>query len=87
MLLGQAVTSMLEHFCLTRNGRIPRNKELIGTAGAHDPRVAQMAAAFFSAATPMDRLHLAEALAEFTIGVRGFFPWDSGPDPVPPPGG
>jgi hypothetical protein len=40
---------------------------------------------FFSAATVAERLRAAQALADRTIGARGFFPWDSGPEPVPPP--
>ena len=39
------------------------------------------AAAFFTAATPSERVTAANALADRTIGTRGFFEWDSGPEP------
>ena len=86
MLLGQAVASMLEFFCRSRTGQIPRSKQLLAIASAQDAEVGRLAADFFRAGTPGDRARLAEALADRTIGARGFFPWDSGPDPIPLPG-
>ena len=83
MLLNQAVASMLEFFCLTKAGRVPRSKELLALTEALDSEVGRLATAFFSAATTTERLQAAEALADRTIGARGFFPWDSGPDSAP----
>jgi hypothetical protein len=51
-------------------------------AGTHDADVARLATAFFTAATPSERVTAANALADRTIGTRGFFEWDSGPEPV-----
>jgi hypothetical protein len=84
MLLSQAVASMLEFFCRSRSGRVPRGKDLLAVAGAIDPEVGRLARAFFSSDTVADRCRMAEALADRTIGARGFFPWDSGPDPILP---
>ncbi len=84
MFLYQAVTLMLQHFCRTRNGRVPRSKELLATVEGHDAAVAALAKAFFDAETPIERLRAAESLADRTIGARGFFPWDSGVEPFPP---
>lgn len=84
MLLTQAVGSMLEFFCRSRSSRVPRSKELLAVVDGYDAEIGDVATAFFHADTPEERLRFAEALADRTIGVRGFFPWDSGPDPVPP---
>jgi hypothetical protein len=85
MLLSQAVASMLEFLCRSRTGRVPRSKDLLAVASAHDAEVGRLTAAFFRAGTTAERAQLAEAIADRTIEARGFFPWDSGPDPVAPP--
>ena len=85
MLLTQSVASMLEFFCTSRTGRVPRSKELLATVGREDAEVGRLAQAFFGAGSVRERLELAEQLADRTIGVRGFFEWDSGNQPVQPP--
>jgi hypothetical protein len=85
MLLGDAVESMLEFFCRSRTGRVPRSKDLLAVASTHDAEVGRLAAGFFESGAPRDRARFAEALADRTIGARGFFPWDSGPQPIPLP--
>ncbi|HEX4684527.1 MAG TPA: hypothetical protein VH277_17540 [Gemmatimonadaceae bacterium] len=83
LLLGAAVLAMLEYWCRSRDGRIPRSKELIATVRAMDSEIARLADAFSRAATLPERRDLAIALADRTIGARGFFEWDSGPGPAP----
>jgi hypothetical protein len=84
MLLADAVTAMLEHLCRVRDGRLPRPKELLATVAAHDAEVARLATTFFTTADRGARLAAAHAIADRTIGARGFFEWDSGDDPVRP---
>ena len=84
MLLSQAVTSMLEFFCRSRAGRVPRSKELLSVVAAHDAELGRLATAFFNAESVADRARIAEALADRTLGVRGFFPWDSGSQSIAP---
>jgi hypothetical protein len=85
MLLTQSVASMLEFFCRSRIGRVPRSKELLATAKAQDGEVGRLAQTFFDAGGVAERLAAAEELADRVLGVRGFFEWDSGNDPVLPP--
>jgi predicted nucleotidyltransferase len=83
MLLADAVTAMLEFSCKSTNGQIPRRKDLIARLTVAEPDVAGLATRFFRAATSVERADLALAIADLTIGARGFFPWDSGPGPAP----
>ncbi len=83
MLLTEAVVAMLEHMVRSRGERLPRRKELLATIAVRDPAVGSLANAFFSACTAAERLAAAEAIADRTIGARGFFPWDSGFVAVP----
>ena len=84
MLMTQAVTAMLEHDCRAKDGRIPRSKDLLGTVAARDPELGRLVHAFFSATSYEHRLEAGQAIADRTVGARGFFEWDSGPDPVRP---
>jgi predicted nucleotidyltransferase len=84
MLLTQSVASMLEFFCRSRTGRVPRSKELLASAAVQDAEVGRLAQAFFGASGVLERLQAAEQLADRTIGARGFFEWDSGNQPVGP---
>jgi hypothetical protein len=85
MFLTQAVIAMLEFSLRARGERLPRSKELLATIAAHDPDLGRLAASFFTAITPAQRLGAAETIGDRTIGVRGFFEWDSGPEPVTAP--
>jgi predicted nucleotidyltransferase len=82
MLLSRAVTDMLE-FCFKKAGCfIPRRKELLRALAEIDPETVEEATEF-STATDLDaRLRLAERLADRTIGVRGFFEWETTPELV-----
>jgi hypothetical protein len=83
MLLADAVLAMLEYACKSSRGQIPRRKELLATLTLHAPEIARLATAFYRAATVAERATIALGLADQTIAARGFFPWDSGPGPVP----
>ncbi len=81
LFLTDAVIAMLEYDCRVHDGRIPRRKELMAVVGARSPELARLAAAFSRATTMAERVENAVQLAERVIGARGFFPWDSGPEP------
>jgi uncharacterized protein (TIGR02246 family) len=82
MLLTRAVIAMLELDCWVNDGRIPRSKGLLGTIAHRNTDLGRWADTFFSATSYADRETAAESIADLTIGARGFFAWDSGPDPV-----
>lgn len=81
MLLSESVFAMLEYFCKAKRGQIPRQKDLLAQVAAEHPVVGARAAEFFRASDLWERAQLATALADFTIGTRGFFEWDSGRGP------
>lgn len=81
LLLAQAVPPML-HYHFRAAGRfVPRNKDLLAELARLDPEVAALARRFFATARPEERLELAGAIADRTIGARGFFEWESNEDP------
>jgi hypothetical protein len=84
MLLSGAVTALLEFFCKSRLGCIPRSKALLATVAAEDSALGAFAVQFFDAPNAAERADTALALADGIIGARGFFPWDSGAGPVSP---
>ena len=71
MILGRAVTAMLEYAYVKENRWIPRAKDLL--AGL-DPALAADARRFFEAARA--DVDLARRIADRTIGVHGFFAWE-----------
>ena len=85
MLLSQAVTSMLQYAFQARHRFLPRNKELLDQLAQMDPELAQASRSFFQADSLDQRLGLAEQIADLTIRARGFFEWESAPDPVETP--
>lgn len=82
MLLSRAVHDMLG-FCFKKADLfVPRHKELLRALAEIDPGTAEMASEFFTAADLDTQLRLAEQLADRTIGVRGFFEWETAPEIV-----
>lgn len=82
MLLSQAVAEMLKFF-FTQSGRfIPRHKDILAAVHGVENDVGEMAMSFFGTADIVDRLRFAEKIADKTIGVRGFFEWESAPEKV-----
>ncbi|HEY9228358.1 MAG TPA: hypothetical protein VIP11_17000, partial [Gemmatimonadaceae bacterium] len=84
MLLTMAVITMLELECRAKAGRIPRRKDLLGIVEAIDGPIGALGREFFSATTYAARRAAAEQIADRTVGARGFFEWDSGPEAVSP---
>ncbi len=82
MLVTQAVTAMLEHFCRVNDGRVPRAKELLATVATRDAELGRVAEAFFSAPSVAERLTAGRSIAKRTVEACGFFEWDSGPEAV-----
>ncbi len=85
LLLGRAVAAMLELRCRVAFGAVPRAKELLARAGEADPALGAAARAVFSDAPPAARRAAADRCADLALGARGFFAWDSGPEPAPAP--
>ena len=83
MLLAETVLAMLEFICKADDGQIPRRKDLLAHVGTKHPKIAESAAEFFRTIDVSERARIALQIADNTIGARGFFPWDSGPGPVP----
>jgi uncharacterized protein (TIGR02246 family) len=54
---------------------------LLGAIAVRDPELGALANTFFAAPALADRLTAAAAIADRTIAARGFFEWDSGPEP------
>jgi len=83
MLLTQAVIAMLELESRDKAGRIPRRKDLLGMVEAIHGPLGKLAREFFTATDYTSRQAAAEAMADLSIGTRGFFEWDSGTFPIP----
>jgi hypothetical protein len=83
MLMSQSVFAMLEYLCKAEHGQIPRGKDLLARVAAYNVDVATRTAEFFQTSDVAARSRLATEIADRTIGVRGFFEWDSGPGPAP----
>jgi hypothetical protein len=83
LLLARAVSAMLELRCRVALGTVPRGKDLLARVRAADPAIGADAARCFSDAPLAERAAAAQRIADGVLGVRGFFPWDSGPEPVP----
>jgi len=81
LILNQAVVAML-HYWFRNNGHfLPRSKELLSRLEALDGELGLEARQFFLA-PPAERWPLARKMAERTIGVYGFFEWESGRETV-----
>lgn len=80
MLLSQAVRQMLDFVFDGTTEFYPRHKALLETLMAIQPEVGQLARQFWAEVTLAERLRLAEQIADKTIGVRGFFEWETEPE-------
>ena len=83
MLLGDAVLAMIEYHCKAEHGQIPRRKDVLARLTEQHPDIGARVVDFFRAGDVGERARLATEIADRTIGVRGFFEWDSGPGPAP----
>lgn len=82
MILGGAVHKMLR-YAFRRAGRpLPRDKDLLPALETLDVALADRARRFYLAREAGERRALAEQIADRTLGVRGFFEWESDPEDV-----
>ena len=82
MLIAYAVIAMLEGWCRAKTGRIPRRKDLLARVADLDPAVGALGRRVFVDPSFAEREAAAAEIADMTIGVRGFFEWDSGAEAV-----
>jgi len=85
LILHTAVQDMLSCYFLIRGEFIPSAKRVLATVREQAPHLAALVEGFCSAADTQARLALADRIADATIGVRGFFEWESAPQRVDPP--
>ncbi|MHC4342732.1 MAG: hypothetical protein ACYSX0_21275 [Planctomycetota bacterium] len=79
MIMARAVEEMLEYHFFEKGCYLPRRKDLLSEL---PPRLQEDARAFFGAGSVARRLELAARIADATIEARGFFEWESAPDPI-----
>jgi hypothetical protein len=84
LILARAVTQMLEYRLRSLARPIPRAKALVAEIAGLDPELGEMVRRFTSATSPSERLDAAQLMGDHVLQTRGFFEWDSGPDPMPP---
>lgn len=82
MILGSAVHKMLRYAFRQAGRTIPRDKDLLSALDALDPALAATARRFYSEREPAPMRALAQQIADRTLGVRGFFEWESDPEDV-----
>jgi len=82
MILGLAVYQMLHYHFLAARRFLPRDKDLVDVLASWDAPLGDLARRFYGAATLEEALALAEQIADRTIATRGFFEWESTPEPV-----
>ena len=77
MMLNLAVHKMLQYVFWENNCYLPRDKDLLDELESLDAGLAELAQQYFVAADTDERFTLAEQIADLTIGVHGFFEWES----------
>ena len=82
MLIAHAVIEMLEFWCRAKTGRIPRRKDLLARVAGLNPALGALGRHAFFDPSFAEREAAAAEIADVTIGVRGFFEWDSGAEAV-----
>jgi hypothetical protein len=75
---------MLELWSRSHGRPIPRTKALVSEVTAQDPALGEMVHRFALAASPTERLQAAQQIGDRVLQSRGFFEWDSGPEPMSP---
>jgi predicted nucleotidyltransferase len=79
MIMARTVEEMLEYHFLEKGCYLPRRKDLLSEL---PPGLQEDARAFFGEGDIARRLELAGRIADATIEARGFFEWESAPDPI-----
>jgi hypothetical protein len=84
LLLIPAVGAMLRYRVLATGAWQPRGKELLARVDELDPEAGRLARGILAGQAVDELFRLADLLADRTIGVRGFYEWESAADPVSP---
>jgi len=84
LLLWRSVHGMLLYRCRRDLQRVPRSKDLLASIERLDPELGRLVRALEAAPAAEERLSLAGAIADRTLGERGFFEWQSGVEAVVP---
>jgi hypothetical protein len=82
--LALAVDALVKYAYLETNRHLPRPKERLSLLAGFAPELARLLSRALSEA-PADAIGPLRAASERTLGVAGFFEWDSGPDHTTPP--
>ena len=75
------VAELANHLLLSRGSFVPRNKDLLESLARVDPELSRLARAFLLASQPGERINLGAMIADQALGTRGFFEWESEPEP------
>ena len=81
MIMGLAVHDLLVYRMMAEGRFIPRDKDLPVLIEALDPALGDLFNQFWSPALPAERLEVGARIAEHVSGRRGFFEWESQPEP------
>lgn len=77
MILSLVVEKLLRH-AFVKAGRFqPRQKDLLADLNSLDPELGRLARRYYGRKTLGAQLKVASAIADRSIGVRGFFEWKS----------
>lgn len=85
LLLHDAVRRMAAYLFKAHARFLPRDKELIAAATTLDAEAGRLLQALYATPDLNERFDLAAQLARHTLGVDGFFGWESTPQIYPPP--
>ena len=80
MILNKSLDAMFNFYFVKTGNFIPRQKSLLDELEQRNPTIAKRARQFFQATIPEEKMNIALKIADETIGVHGFFEWDSGPE-------
>jgi len=83
LLMSDAVHYALLFRFWQANRWLPRHKALLSELAEIDPHLAQLGRRFYSETSLEERFRVAAEIMDGTIGVRGFFEWDSELETVP----
>jgi hypothetical protein len=82
MILSLVVEKLLRH-AFVKAGRFqPRQKDLLADLSSLDPEMGRLARRFYAKKTLRAQLGVASAIADRSIGVKGFFEWKSDKETV-----
>jgi hypothetical protein len=82
-LLGMAMEPALSYWFKSRGAYQPRSKDTLAAVVAVDPVLSEHLSRLWGGATLDDRWEAGIMAAELILETRGFFEWESDPEPVP----